>query len=104
MVVCAKGFDTFADFGDSGALLRSPANVPVGLFFGGPVNEKAQKSTLEAQAQAQDNGKVAIYFVGRCVDLRGIYLYTPFDIVLANMHAELAKFFGEGDVKLSYLA
>ncbi|EON98427.1 putative amidohydrolase family protein [Phaeoacremonium minimum UCRPA7] len=106
VVVCAKGFDTFADFGDSGALLRSPANVPVGLFFGGPVNEKAQKSTLEgqAQAQAQDNGKVAIYFVGRCVDLRGIYLYTPFDIVLANMHAELAKFFGEGDVKLSYLA
>lgn len=104
VIVSADGSANFARPGDSGALVRSPDNGPVGLFFGAIKNgprKNREDSTYDQDRPAQ----VSVYFNKPGVALDGVFLYTPFRIVLESMRATLAEAFGGDEMfELSYVA
>lgn len=103
VIVSADG-DDFAQPGDSGALVRSPDNSPVGLLFGGGQNQP-EKVREDSTSDQHRPAEVSVYFYKPGVALSSIFLYTPFSIVLESMRATLAQAFGGDEMfKLSYVA
>ena len=96
----------FASFGDSGAVIRDFRQRPVGLLYGGLKADDASKpanaNATAVAATTMTDPNVVFHPPG--VLLRHIYLYTPFDAVLASMRGAMAELFGDGVCELSWIS